>query len=53
MAFVTQTRTSALAHSNASRSSDQLSLEVVVGRLLEWMVNSVEGVRERLHRSMR
>jgi hypothetical protein len=28
-------------------------LDAVVGRLLEWMVNSVEGVRERLHRNTR
>jgi len=36
-----------------TRSSDQILLETVVGRLLEWVVSSVEGVRDRLHRSAR
>ena len=35
------------------RASEHPLLETVAGRLLEWMVNSVEGLRARLHRNGR
>jgi hypothetical protein len=53
MAVASHTRASTISHGTASRSADHLMLEVVVGRLLEWMVSSVEGVRARMHRGAR
>jgi len=41
------------ARTLAPRTSDHSVLDMVVGRLLEWMVNSVEDVRARLHRGGR
>ena len=35
------------------RTSEHPLLETVTGRLLEWMVNSVEGLRARLYRNVR
>jgi hypothetical protein len=38
------------SHSLSPRSSEPSLVDTVVGRLLEWVVNSVEDTRARLHR---
>ena len=38
------------SYSLATRFSEPSLVDTVVGRLLEWVVNSVEDTRARLHR---